>query len=267
MNARYACVEALLEVGGRTAMQTALDILLDILRLDHCNSMRVHSLIPALYLRLGRDQEFYDYLAWWHNLDRDEEWRASGVDMPHLRMKHVDPFAPVEFNIDLALVTHGAMLCLFKWRLCSDLRSLTNLYTISGDRLPTELFDQICCHMPTSMAIQKNKSLMEDIAKGKDISYLIDALAQETTSLFTCVHKSNEVYWTAVVEPRNNTTTPTGQLLYYPISELPRCLEQTHQAWIETPGAMEWLQGMIASELGSDFGISRYRNPVCGIVL
>lgn len=267
MDPRYASVEALLKVKSHTAVQTALDHLLDILRLGHFHSMRVHSLIPALYLRLGQDQEFYDYMTWWHKRDRDEEWRASGVELPHLQMKHTDPFEPVDFNIDLALVTHGAMLCLLKWRLHSDLQDLVNLYTVAGERLPTELFDLICCYMTTSQPIRNYKTLMEDIAKGKDISHLINGLAQQTASLFNSVHKSNEVYWTAVVEPWNNTMTPTGQLLYYPISELPRCLEQTHQAWIETPGAMEWLQGMVASKCGSDFGISRYRNPVCGIAL
>lgn len=59
MVARKEHVEALLEVKNRTAVQSALDHLLDMLRLNRRDVMGVRDTIPALYIRLDRDQECY----------------------------------------------------------------------------------------------------------------------------------------------------------------------------------------------------------------
>ena len=62
MRVRHSHVGALLEIKNRTAVQTALDHLLDMLRLNRKDNMGVRDLIPALYIRLDQDQECYDFL-------------------------------------------------------------------------------------------------------------------------------------------------------------------------------------------------------------
>lgn len=66
MRARYAHVEALLEVQTRTAVARALEHTLDLFRLNRSDNLGVRNLVPSLSIRLGRDQECYDFLKWWY---------------------------------------------------------------------------------------------------------------------------------------------------------------------------------------------------------
>jgi len=52
MRARYGHVEALLKIKNRIAVRTALDHLLDMLRLNRSDNMGLRDIVPALYLRL-----------------------------------------------------------------------------------------------------------------------------------------------------------------------------------------------------------------------
>ena len=64
MRVRHDHVGAFIEVKNRTAMQTALYHLLDMLRLDRLDTMGVRDLMPGLYIRLDQDQECYEFLKW-----------------------------------------------------------------------------------------------------------------------------------------------------------------------------------------------------------
>lgn len=64
---RYKYARDLLQVfggpGGRTeAVQEALNHLVDLIRLCGHDSIRVRDYLPHLYLRLGKDQEAYEFL-------------------------------------------------------------------------------------------------------------------------------------------------------------------------------------------------------------
>lgn len=56
MRARFANVEALLKVNTNTAVQAALDDLMDMHRLCRGDNMGVRDLTPHCFLRLGKDQ-------------------------------------------------------------------------------------------------------------------------------------------------------------------------------------------------------------------
>jgi len=85
MRARYTHVEALLEVQPRTAVAKALEHLLDVLRLNHSDNIGVRDLIPSLYLRLGRDQDCYDFLKWWY-IGTDSHYDWGNTSLPYLNI-------------------------------------------------------------------------------------------------------------------------------------------------------------------------------------
>jgi hypothetical protein len=69
MRARLSLVEKLLfhygTAGGPAELvQEVLDHVLDMLRVERTDRLRVRLRIPALYIRLGREQEAYDFLKW-----------------------------------------------------------------------------------------------------------------------------------------------------------------------------------------------------------
>lgn len=80
LRTRHALAKALLQIKTYDAVKAAHDHLMDILHLDRGDSMEVRDLVPALKLRLGRDQECYAFCVWyamsrkggdfwWYNMD------------------------------------------------------------------------------------------------------------------------------------------------------------------------------------------------------
>jgi hypothetical protein len=175
---RYAHVEYLLEVKNRTAVQMALDHLLDILRSNRSDDMGIRGLIPSLYLRLGQDSACYDYLKWWalRGKDVDKMSDRELTKLPFLDIKDADAFESLdEFNIEYFNVTLRNMLLLLKWRLLCDVQALDKArYVASGEQL-AKLLDQIRSHILSS-ATKKNAALMKDVDDGKDLSAYLNNL-------------------------------------------------------------------------------------------
>ena len=63
MRSRYAVVEAYLAIDTYAAVEAARSHLADMLRLCRGDNMGVRDLVPATLLRLGRDQECYDFVG------------------------------------------------------------------------------------------------------------------------------------------------------------------------------------------------------------
>ena len=71
MRYRYALVEALLKIDTYAAVLAAHDHLMEMLYLCRGDNMGVRDTVPALKLRLRRDQECYDFLKWWYTTGQD----------------------------------------------------------------------------------------------------------------------------------------------------------------------------------------------------
>ncbi len=74
MRARFAAADALLKVNTKTAVEQALEHFTDMLRLCRSDNMGVRDIIPHLLLRLGREQECYDFLKWWAIIDDKDHY-------------------------------------------------------------------------------------------------------------------------------------------------------------------------------------------------
>ena len=64
MRASFALVQALLKIDTHAAAKTAHDHLMDMIRLCRSDNLGVRSLMAPLKLRLGKDQECYDFCLW-----------------------------------------------------------------------------------------------------------------------------------------------------------------------------------------------------------
>lgn len=246
MRARYAHIEAILKVSNRTAVQSALDHLLDMLRLNRGDNMGIRSLVPALFLRLDRDQECYDFLKWWYLSNNDETYDWGNTDLPYMDIRNANAFEPTDdFNMKWTDLSHASMLCLLKWRLLTDLKALDNATAVAGDKLPTELLDQVRSMMVSS-ATKNNTSLMRDIENGRDIGGHIDQIKLQVMKLFSAVQARNEHYWHGVVSPGGHLTARPPHYSHGDVAEMQLSLSQTYDAWLETPGALEWVNSNVA---------------------
>lgn len=240
-------MEALLKVKNRTAVQKALDHLLDMLRLNRSDNMGLRDLVPALYLRLSREQACYDFIKWWYTRAQDENYDSGNTDLPHLDIENADAFEPLDtLKMKYADLPHRAMLCLLKWRLQTDLQALKNASIAAGGKVPAELLNGIRLQM-LSPAAQNNTALISDVENGRDIGGHISQLEQQVDALSNALQDSNKHYWAAVVEPGDHLTARPPHYSQGTVSEMQLALAQTYDAWAETPGAIDWVKSKIAA--------------------
>ncbi|KAF2161582.1 hypothetical protein M409DRAFT_27977 [Zasmidium cellare ATCC 36951] len=122
MRSRAALIDELCTTNIREGVQSALDLALGNLKLCRGDNMGTRSLIPALMIRLGKDQEAYDFIKWY-------ETSGNDMSLPYLNLHDEDVFENPEAALgdrkfgDLA---NQSCLALIKFRLLSDLQSLQN---------------------------------------------------------------------------------------------------------------------------------------------
>jgi hypothetical protein len=164
MQARYALVEALLKVKTYTTVEAALNHLLDILRLCRSDNMGVRDVVPSLFLRLGRDQQCYDFLKWWATTGERGDYDWGDMDEPYLDLKDENAFEPPGlFAQEYAAVAHVTSIVLLKIRILFDLQALKSAAVI-GERLPQEVLDNICHQMVGNIVSRR-----QDIMEGKNL--------------------------------------------------------------------------------------------------
>ncbi|KAL2127663.1 hypothetical protein VTI74DRAFT_10334 [Chaetomium olivicolor] len=98
LQAIFVQAETLVRSWRRQGIEDALDAYLKLLRLDRSDRQGARFLIPALYLRLGRDQEAYDFSKGWAYQFRGtaEAKQLEDPDQAYLHVKDADATEGVE---------------------------------------------------------------------------------------------------------------------------------------------------------------------------
>lgn len=201
MRARYAHVKALLKVKNRTAIKTALDHSLDILRLSRSDNMGIRSQISSLYLLLNRDQECYDFVKWWFTCDPDGHYDWGSTDLPYLNIKNASAFEPSDtWRIGFPDLSQLTMLLLVKLRLLFNLEAIERATSATSSKLPAELVDQVRSHIANSAA-SSNKGFMDEVESGRPLDKYTESLTDQTAMLFAAVNRANQHYWKGVLAP------------------------------------------------------------------
>lgn len=244
IRARYAYVEALLKIQNRTAIETALDHLLDILRLNRSDNMGVRSQIPGLYLLLDRDQECYEFVKWWFTCDPDGHYDWGNIDLPYLNIKNANAFEPYDsWRMDFPDLLQLYRLLLVKLRVLFNLEAIERATAATGAKLPVELVDQVRSHIANSAAIN-NQVFMEDVESGRSLDKHTETLTDQLAMLFAAVNRANQHYWKGVLAPRKHLEDRPPYTSPGDVSEMQVSLAQTYDAWAATPGAIQWVQMM-----------------------
>jgi hypothetical protein len=234
MRARYAVVEALLKINTKQAVQTALDHLLDMLRLCRSDNMGVRDSVPSLYLRLGRDQEAYDFCKWWTTCDPDGEYDWGDMSLPYLNLHGEDVFESVDWlPKDYPTLSYTVAVTLIKIRLLKDLRTLERIKREAGPHVPQEILDYIRSQAVSSIIAQNRTILERD-----DQSAQIRELEKQIKTLFDTVKKANRWFWPAMLKPERELTSRPNYYSSGNESEMVLRLQECYNAWIETPGAI-----------------------------
>ena len=266
----YNLLEVTMVINTFDAVCSALDHAKEIFRVNRGrwnggedDFLRLRDTVPALLLRLGRDQECYDFIKWYQTTGRrgDDDW--ADMSLPFLDIVDANVFESVGYMCDPAVDTHTcpitirhdcllspcmdleqlSAMALLKIKLLLDVRSLQSLTVIREKVLP-EIYYLIQSHIPQSTAILKNK----DIKYSMDYTSYIKKLSSQVEMLYTTIEKANKDFWKVLSDPEKHLAR--GFLIhrwavYSTLEQMHKVLSSSFNAWIETPGALEVIKAKV----------------------
>ncbi|KAK2807623.1 hypothetical protein FQN51_000060 [Onygenales sp. PD_10] len=242
MRARSGFLHALLEVNTLESVKMQLDESRDLLRLCRSDNMGIRSMMPGMMLRLGLDQDCYDFVKWYETTGQDGHYDWGNMDNPFLDVKDADVFESADYLchrfLDLGLIS-GVLL--LKIRLLLDLRDLQNSTLAIEGRLPRELRDNVRGHLLRSPIIANNRQILER----DDHSEAIKSLSSQIPELFRAIGEANEFFWDCMLDPYPYLDAyPTS---YSPgsESEVEAMLKYIYSSWEETPGALDCIDEFV----------------------
>ncbi|QUC23391.1 uncharacterized protein UV8b_07632 [Ustilaginoidea virens] len=263
MRARFHMVDAMLTSYGTAGgpadlVETALDHLLDMMRLCSGDNLGVRHLVPALYIRLGRDQEAHDFVMG----NAPDEGRptyglVSGAP-PMLSVRDADALEDPDLRwpdgvwLDLSAC---AALLLIKVRVLLDLRAVQNAGIALRGAVPREIEDMVRGQLVGGGIVGSRRDML--LAGPDETARLLDAVKRQVASLHAAVDAYNAYFWDLLIHD------PDAGILRRPMRYAARSQEEALQmlgyhyaAWYETPGAMDVLRGL----KGEDCDAARLNN-------
>ncbi|PHH88599.1 hypothetical protein CDD83_7326 [Cordyceps sp. RAO-2017] len=249
MRARYGFVDALLlsygTAGGPVdVVQTALNHLLDMLRLCRSDNMGVRDLIPALYIRLGRDQEAYDFVKWYATSGQDPEYDWGDMELPFLDVKDADLLEEPHENFLnekwMSSLSHTVALMLLKVRVLLDLQAVQNASVALCGAVPQEVVDLVRNQLVGSV-IRARRDLL--LAEPEETTRLVESLKCQIQQLHRVVKGYNPHFWNLLVEdPDVGVLNRPNQYSTRSSEEAILVIGYSSAAWYETPGAVDVLR-------------------------
>ncbi|KAL8948659.1 MAG: hypothetical protein Q9222_005170 [Ikaeria aurantiellina] len=239
MRARFAVVESLVEIKTYAAVEAAFDHVKDLLRLCRSDNMGVRSVLPALALRLGRDQECYDFCKWYATTGEESDYAWGDMSLPFLNVKNADVFEPVleSWTKSWADLGHTIAITLLKFRLLTDLRTVQNTSLIEH-KLPREMLDSACSQLLSGSVIAKNREVISTV----DQAGRIGELEKQIRLLYRAVKKENKHLWPALLNPGAHLTARPGSYSHGSREQMQIVLRSSYDAWVETPGSLDRIQ-------------------------
>lgn len=238
MRERFNLVQATLSYFKNiAAVETSLDHLTDMLRLCHFDTVGARHVLPTLHLRLGRDQECYDFIKWWANTASNADYNWSNRDAPYLDVRDADALeCPVQgLSIDDGInLSHGACVALIKVRILLDLRNMQNLARAFHGVLPQEIIDIIRGQALISSVLAARKDIIQ--APVDETADLLQLVKSQVKMLFDAVGRRSWQFWPAMIRCGEPGTRIIRGL---PMTEDIRAFNFNYDAWSETPGAIE----------------------------
>ncbi|EMT72139.1 hypothetical protein ACKRZS_005400 [Fusarium odoratissimum] len=241
MQARHDYISAILNVRTGEAVEIALKESLDLLRLCRGDNLGVRSQVPALYLRLGRDQEAYDFIKW-YAVKGDSKYDWRDMSLPFLDLQGEDAFEAV-IEKPYYYISFKMALMLIKIRLMKDLESLQGFLQKKPNATGEERYDYVQEEAMSDILLQR-----ADVVAKDDYKDLIAELKGQILQLYKMVKEDNKHIWPGIENPNLYAyDVPTA---YSPGSreEAVLIFRNSWYSWSETEPAIRYIRGIIKND-------------------
>jgi hypothetical protein len=239
MQARFDHISAILNVRTGEAAEVALNESLELLRLCRGDSMGVSSQVPALYLRLGRDQDAYDFIKW-YGVKGDSSYDWRDMSLPYLDLKGEDAFEPVLEKPHYHDVGFTVALTLIKIRLMKDLESLQKFKRSKPNATGEELYDYLQEEAMSDVLLSRADIVAQDSYEGT-----IADLRGQILQLYKMIKEKNAHFWPGIMNPNIYAyDVPTGHTLGSR-EEAVLIFRNSWYSWSETEPAIQYIREVI----------------------
>ncbi|KAI8623570.1 hypothetical protein F5Y19DRAFT_468400 [Xylariaceae sp. FL1651] len=235
MRARFAAANALLQIDTIKAIKKALAHFQDMLRLCRSDNLGIRDIIPGLLLRLGREQECYDFLKWWATIDDKHHYNGrydwGDISLPYLDIHGADVLEAVDTFAGRLSLSQLVILTLLKLRLYLDMESYDPENLEFGDYWPPPPTQFM---RPIGETVKKKiKTITES-----DVLDISETLKTQYQALFRLVHKKNPHFWDGLVDASDDTPSPPSEYCPGSPEEAIFAVYQCKKAWEESEDAI-----------------------------
>ncbi|KAG6361165.1 hypothetical protein INS49_009389 [Diaporthe citri] len=247
IRARFALVETMiLHFKSANAVLDSLVHLMHMLDLCQSDNLGMRWVAPALYLRLGWDQQCYDFLKWCATKgERIRYYRWDEKDEPPLRFDGADVLESPEgmWTGPLIQLGHAACVMLIKVRVVLDLQHMLNATRALEGVMPREIIDEIRGSSLVSSVVALRKDIIR--ASTERTAELLRLVKHQVTVLFRTIAIYNRAFWPALVD---SDSRPERRADAYPpgsAEEAAVAVMHNREAWMETPGSIEVIKSLM----------------------
>ncbi|OAQ67612.1 MYND finger [Pochonia chlamydosporia 170] len=248
MRARYHLVDTILlsygTAGGPVdSVKTSLDHLLDMIRLCRGDNLGVRQVVPALYIRLGRDQDAYDFMKWYGTAGKSRRYDWGNMDLPFLDVRGADALEPPTPWLRECLLdfSHTVAVMLIKVRVLLDPQSIHNTRIALTGAIPQEVIEMIREQLVGSIVASRQNILL---GTTEETTQLAEVMKKQIKDLYTAIQKYNPYFWNLLINDPDAGVLrrPNGGYTHWSKEEALLVLGFNYAAWYETMGAMDMLR-------------------------
>lgn len=225
------------------AVEGALQNMLEMLRLSRGDNMGVRSQIPALYLRLGRDQEAFDFMKWYADVPSNFDWKNTEV--PMLDTKGADPFEPLDVEksgIAMDLSFKVALL-LLKSRLFVDVSLLEGFVQKLGDKAPADKMEIVKEEAMTETLLNRR-----DIVDAPDYTPIMAKVRWQMVDIYKSIMKHNKFMIPALEDPTKYSHSQLGPYMRGSESEAVMAYRHSWYSWAECPSVLQQILPLLKQQ-------------------
>ncbi|KAB8231621.1 zinc finger MYND domain-containing protein [Aspergillus alliaceus] len=246
MRARFALVEAMSRINNVESVQARLDHCMDLLQLCRSDNMGVRLVVPAMMLRLNKDQECYDFVTWSVVISEKSDYDWGDTNLPYYDIKNADAFEPVDrFCSEFVDLSHTVAVMLLKIKMLFDLVRLDQSASAFGARVPREILDQIQLSVPQSPVVVANRQIQDCEIRQEETK----KLKVQIHTLYTTIGRRNTHFWAALLSPELHLSAKPEYHSAGAVEEMQVVLKLCYDAWAETSGAIGFIKAKMQGKL------------------
>ncbi|RMI96047.1 hypothetical protein CDV36_016357 [Fusarium kuroshium] len=242
MQARFDYITAVLNVRTGEAVEVALNHSLDLLRLCRGDNLGVRSQVPALHLRLGRDQDAYDFIKW-YSVRGDSHYDWRDMSLPFLDMHGEDAFEAIEESAHHVELSFFVALTLIKIRLMKDLECLQGFLQNNPTATGEARYDHLQEEAMSDILLRRPDIVAQDNHEGT-----IAELRCQALQSYRMVKERNPHFWPGIINPNLYAYSVPTIYTLGSREEAVLVFRNSWYSWSETEVAIQFIREVIHND-------------------